>query len=176
MSKKCQDFIGSVRLSGNSWKQKIDNNFIYIFYVHFTKEFSKSAAVKPRIQWIYFFLALICIFMTFEMCSLLLRKCSIYDGIKFDKKCEKKRKWKKKVKRKHSSTFSLFSKWVSVTSVTLWGQILFEHVFYFFFYKIWSMKCFSEHFSAFERWNLLQSFPWEYWKYVKIREFGPTVK
>ena len=55
MSKKCQDFIGSVRLSGNSWKQKIDNNFIYIFYVHFIKEFSKSAAVKPRIQWIYFF-------------------------------------------------------------------------------------------------------------------------
>ena len=128
MSKKCQDFIGSVRLSGNSWKQKIDNNFIYIFYVHFTKEFSKSAAVKPRIQWIYFFLALICIFMTFEMCSLLLRKCSIYDGIKFDKKCEKKRKWKKKVKRKHSSTFSLFSKWVSVTSVTLWGQIILENV------------------------------------------------
>ena len=158
MSKKCQDFIGSVRLSGNSWKQKIDNNFIYIFYVHFTKEFSKSAAVKPRIQWIYFFLALICIFMTFEMCSLLLRKCSIYDGIKFDKKCEKKRKWKKKVKRKHSSTFSLFSKWVSVTSVTLWGQILFENVFNIFL-LFWSMKCFFWTFQCIWKMKSFTKFP-----------------
>ena len=119
--------------------------------IHFIEEFSEAAAIKPRIQWIYFFLeGLSVLFMTFEMCSLLLRKCSIYDGIKFDKKCEKKRKWqKKKVKRKHSSTFSLFSKWVSVTSVTIWGQILFENAFNIFVLLFWSMKMFFWRFQCF---------------------------
>ena len=116
--------------------------FLNLFYFIFTiyTQFIEAAAIKPRIQWIYFFFS--AYLYIHDIWNVLIVTAEVFHlwWYKIWQKMWKEKKVTKKGKGKHSSTFSLFSKWVSVTSVTLWGQILFENVFNIFcYFDLWNV-------------------------------------